>query len=529
MKKRILYAFCVIVVILTGCPSPSPTPEIVVSDETVIVEDNDIEEAIESIIPTGGEVSQGCSITIPSSSPLAQNLSVGNVLGCGITDKTPYGLLQKIESIEDNGDTTIVRTRPAALNEAFEELHVDTPIQIDESTVSQSVPLVKGVTCSRGSGIPGSRAGVSFSYDFLDVVLAEYGGAKIRANGNISVGISARFICDISWFHIDRIGFRVDFDEEARLEISAEYEAAIDIEIPVYTQTFNAIVIMAGYVPIVIIPTLTIMVGLDGEISASVTAGVVQYSHFDSSVVYTSSEGRWSTEQNNNSGFTPIMPRADFSCSVKAYAGPYLDIMLYGIVGPYVCARGYLALDVLLNTDPPPIPWLTLDAGVEIAVGVNITPIADALSWLGIAIDGRYEYSLPLYEVRILELPAVDLTPVNLEAISSTYLFVYETPIEMMVSIRNESDFDLPEPCTVRWEIYSPGSSVPTYTYTQSLPSLAARTTSGPLFWSWTPHLGIDTAHNRIVVTVDPDNAINELNEDNNEAILDITIEASPV
>jgi hypothetical protein len=281
---------------------------------------------------------------------------------------------------------------------------------------------------------------------------------------------------------------------------------------------------MAGYVPIVIVPSLSIIVGLDGHISASVTAGIVQYSHFDSSTFYSSSTGQWTTEEHKDSDFTPIMPSDEFSCSAKAYAGPYLDVMLYGIVGPYVCARGYLDLDVYLDTDPPPIPWLTLDAGLEVAVGINFTPIADALSWIGIDIDGRYEAEIPLLEVRILELPMVDLTPVNIKAVSSTFLFVYGTPIEFSVQVENTSDFDALEPFTVRWELYNQGTSVPTYTHEQTISSLAGQTIIGELWLSWTPELGVDAANKRIVVKVDPENTVFESSESNNEIMLDITI-----
>jgi hypothetical protein len=526
IKKLMLSLFVVIGLVFAGCDTESSddTTDIIVADSTVVADDEEVETIFEIATPVENDFSQGCSITIPSSSDLARQLKPGEVLSCSVTDKTPFGLLQKIVSVENQGETTVVQTEPAALNEAFEELHIDSTIELEPSNVRKSIPLIQGVTFSPGNTKSSSRAGISFTCNFVNVVLASGSGGSIRANGSVSVGISTQFICDISWFHIDRIGFRVDLDEEARLEITAAYDADLDIEIPVLSQYFNPIVIMAGYVPIVIVPSLSIIVGLDGHISASVTAGIVQYSHFDSSTYYRSSTGQWTTEEHKDSDFSPIMPQAEFSCSAKAYAGPYLDIMLYGIVGPYVCARGYLDLNVYLNTDPPPIPWLTLDAGLEIGVGINLTPIADALSWIGIDIDGRYEAEIPLLEVRILELPTVDLTPVNLEAISTTYLFVYGTPIEFSVQVENTSDFDAPEPFTVRWELYNPGTSVPTYTHDETITSLAANTTSGQLWLSWTPQSGVDAGTKRIVVKVDPENTVFESNESNNEIILDITI-----
>ena len=66
--------------------------------------------------------------------------------------------------------------------------------------------------------------------------------------------------------------FSVGISESIHLQLNAQYPLSFRKEIPVATIRFGAIT--AG--PLVFFPVLTVNVGIDGSLSAGITAGVTQ-------------------------------------------------------------------------------------------------------------------------------------------------------------------------------------------------------------------------------------------------------------
>ena len=60
-------------------------------------------------------------IVLSDAAPAESIPSVGTVIICPITEKTPCGLLVKVVSVSGN----VLTTEPASLDEAFDELHVN--------------------------------------------------------------------------------------------------------------------------------------------------------------------------------------------------------------------------------------------------------------------------------------------------------------------------------------------------------------------------------------------------------------------
>lgn len=69
-------------------------------------------------------------IVLPLSVPHTSVPVPGTVLVCPITDRTPAGLLVRITEVEQTVSGYVLKTQTAALADAFEELHVDTSMDI---------------------------------------------------------------------------------------------------------------------------------------------------------------------------------------------------------------------------------------------------------------------------------------------------------------------------------------------------------------------------------------------------------------
>ena len=69
-------------------------------------------------------------IVMPTSVPAESVPSVGTIIICPITEKTPAGLLVKVVAVEDTASGYVLTTEPASLADAFDELHVDKVMDI---------------------------------------------------------------------------------------------------------------------------------------------------------------------------------------------------------------------------------------------------------------------------------------------------------------------------------------------------------------------------------------------------------------
>lgn len=69
-------------------------------------------------------------IVMPTSVPAEYVPSVGTIIICPITEKTPAGLLVKVVAVEDTASGYVLTTEPASLADAFDELHVDKVMDI---------------------------------------------------------------------------------------------------------------------------------------------------------------------------------------------------------------------------------------------------------------------------------------------------------------------------------------------------------------------------------------------------------------
>ena len=126
------------------------------------------EEAQQFIVesPTNDSLLVFSSLTPDEALP-----KVGTIIYVPITEKTPYGFLGKVTSIE-KGNETMVKTESVPLEEAFDNLSVD--------TVMNLMDKVESVLDEDGNPI---------QYEMIDSTLTESGNAKTRAGGYWQGGV----------------------------------------------------------------------------------------------------------------------------------------------------------------------------------------------------------------------------------------------------------------------------------------------------------------------------------------------------
>ena len=318
--------------------------------------------------------SDGAVFTFTQSTPALNGLAPGDVMVGDATTNAPYGFLRQVTSVSSVGGQVVVETGAATLEDAIESgaahvSHVLTPDDI------QGGMQAKGVT------LAAPQLQDEFYFTLEDVVLydddgdLETTGDQIKADGSIRLEPGFDFSLVVRDWKLEELSFTTSAKETAELEIKAEIELlSVEEEKEIARHYFNPITVMVGWVPVVIVPVLTVNVGVDGSVHVGVTTGVTQETTLIAGLRYAGET--WSPVSHFSNQFHYNPPTLSAGLDLKGYAGAQLSLLLYGVTGPYAESNAYLKLEADLADDP----WWTLYGGLEASGGVKIEVLGHSIA-----------------------------------------------------------------------------------------------------------------------------------------------------
>ena len=349
---RILLGAVLVGLLIISCGEDPVSPD--VSGEPKIPSTTKVvsEDAVKSVV--------GDTYTLYKTQ-VDKQLQVNDIL----VSEHGLGVLRKITSIDETSSTLIVETASASITDAIERCDVQVSDELRPSDVRH---MLEGVSV-RGLG---SKTG-EFFVEISDVVIYDDDGEmsttndQITLNGELTLEPSFDFRMKIDGYRLKEL--EITGTLEQSLEVTAEASFSfleVDEKREIMSFDLHPIIIWVGWVPIVITPELAIVVGFQGEVYVSLSAGVHEEATYTAGLRYRS--GTWEPINEHAFDFQCVPPQLSAGCAAKGYAGPQLNFLIYGVAGPYVIGRGFVELeaDVMAN------PWWTLYGGIEAAVGVRL-------------------------------------------------------------------------------------------------------------------------------------------------------------
>ena len=310
----------------------------------------------------------GAIVTVRSDSEIATQADEGDVLLVGITPETPRGLLRRVVSRQVEGETVSLTTEPAALQDAFEELHLRLRHQVDPADLENYDTLVNGLTVRRAPlTIVDAHPSQDFEVSFVGTVLYDgddHPGTtsdQVVVNGSIRFTLTFDLEVDIGWGGLDRVKVGPRVTEEANIELTGAAGLGLTAEKAIARLHFGGF--MVGPVPVT--PELKLMLGAEASLSARLTAGITQSLDVAAGAVY--ANGAWEPYVERSISFEYQPPELSGAATAKAYLGPRLELDIGTVAGPYAQVNGYLLVEV----EPTRTPWWQLSAGIEGWVGVQ--------------------------------------------------------------------------------------------------------------------------------------------------------------
>lgn len=281
--------------------------------------------------------------SITFSNPI--NYSIGDIIASGIYNKTPEGLLREIISIPSNRRT--INTRQATLEQVLRKGSFSYSGALKPSQISSSSYL-EGVSMSLMSG-----QDFDFNIKLTNVVLYDKDGNpnttgdQLIANGNVLFNTDMIFNLNINDYRINDLIFRNLTAIDADVTVGTNILGIASLnEIKIVEFNFQPFV--AGYlptpvpIPLVMVPALGVYVGIDPTNVNPLSVRVQQDANFDAGLFY--NNGSWGAISNFSNTFTFSNPAVSGELELKLYAGPRLELLLYGITGPFAGINGRLRL-----------------------------------------------------------------------------------------------------------------------------------------------------------------------------------------
>lgn len=405
-KVLVLFA---IILIAFGCDDKSPTEndpepgEVVLSDETVVLDETQVNEDLQTISPDGN------TFTFTNNST-TDDIEEGDILVSGITDLSPNGFLKKVTNVQENSNLITVTTENASLDEALQQGDLETsytfePSRIVNATYTNGVELITN-----------SREDL-FSLT-INMIFYDADGNTNTTDDQITMVGTLEFTAEmlmnlsISNWELDEFDIQLVNTFERDLTLNNNIEYNLQDEVTIASYDFPVITFFIGIVPVTILPTINVTAYVDASLQAGISFGVTATETMTTGAQYLN--GNWSPISSYTKTLNYSGPSGYGSIEAQAGLKPQLQTMLYGVIGPYLVLDAYGRFDceVEVNFDDLIISEEIL-FGLDLDAGILIEVLSHTIANFSMDIYDE-EWILHQYEYTIGQAPvATIISPSN--------------------------------------------------------------------------------------------------------------------
>ena len=356
------------------------------------------------------------------------------------------GLLRKINKITESADGLEIETGFASLTEVVNEGQTSFSSLLSTQKVMKINYHKEGIMLD--TSLMKSTEDTQLEYD-IDVFLDP--SEKIHIQGDFSILTELNGELQIGYTP-PRVGlFELTYEIDQSLNLSADIELVnlnYENEVDLASIYFQPIIAFIAGVPVVLVPELELAVGIETEVYCDVFTGINQEMDYTVGLRY--EEHEWTTISEFNKSFNYTPPQLDCNAGARAYIRPQFNILIYGVVSPYLYGDLYGRIDASLQTNP----WWSLYAGADLGVGVEAEILGKEI------FDFNTNPPLISYEKLIASANTSSEEPI---AEFTTNTTSGQTPLTV-----NFTDQSTNNPTSWNWEFGDGGSSFeqnPTHVY----------------------------------------------------------------
>jgi hypothetical protein len=238
----------------------------------------------------------------------------------------PYGFLRRAISIEDTDEKTIIKTEPASLDEAFEQINAGTIVQVGTEDPTAPTPYIGGVLRKT---IP--------VINLDGKTLYSAGGLTVRLRtGHVNLDTSLDLAADVGFFQLKDAHVILDATLKSELVVETTLSRGID-------KTFEQEVFHASW-PVGSVGPVPVTLGLVAKVGCQVSArgtgtasaGVGLDINVHGGVQYRDGQGLSAVTSAPRVTPRVIAPHVGVSgdAATRCYVLPQLSLKLFDAAGP---------------------------------------------------------------------------------------------------------------------------------------------------------------------------------------------------
>jgi len=322
------------------------------------------------------------TLTFKKGSPQLEALEVGQILASEPGPNAPYGFLFKVKQISAGSEQVVVEAEEAGLAEAITEGEASFQKNLSAEDLVQAEGLSPGVRFANGQARFQAQPGVKpmsvLDFTFDEIIYDEDGNPsttldQVRAQGKVFFDLQNGFSASVTWKKVlgvpvypNGVYFKAAFGvkHNAEVKIFSNLGKSIKKEYELTKYTFKPITVMVGPVPVVFVPNLYITVSAEGTVSANLVLGASEELNAQACLEY---KGGFKNCSSLGKKFEAGIAQANSTLTATASMNGKVDVLLYGLVGPYAKLGAYLELTAKVPGNPV---W-KLDAGVKGSIGIH--------------------------------------------------------------------------------------------------------------------------------------------------------------
>jgi hypothetical protein len=379
-----LLALAGLIFLLTACPKPPIVEREPIIPDTTKVPDEATRNALTVFNVDTGEM------RFNASTPILDNLKPGDAFVSEPSTAAPYGFLRKVESVTKDGGEVVVTTSEAKLTDAIHQGTLNARGEIQPSQLRSVTPLSEGasgraLTQSEISAQAGTSKGFNFEAGidaFVEVTASSTdidaeAKAKVKFQGLVKFNVGYRVLVDIGFLaDLNWAEAALGFNEEVTILVDGEVSGEIKEEKEVARFDFDAITFFIGPVPVVIVPSAKVTIGVKGEAEIKFDYKFSQVAAFEQGVRWDEDDG-WSKIDRNEFKVTHEGPNFQAQGSLSAYSRANMRLLFYNVAGPDLG----LTIGGKLEVTYPGDPLWRLFGFVQGDLGLTVDILGEELSY----------------------------------------------------------------------------------------------------------------------------------------------------
>lgn len=349
--------------------------------------------ALDTITPEGTMVFDAATAQVMGLQPGAILAAGGTDDGAPGSSGAPDGYLRRVVSAPQSGAGIVtVQTTEASLEEVFEQGSIDFSEPVEAVGQVQTLAVSGGALVATG----GTRilgAGLDIGFD----ITKSYEYELARGNDNLEAGVTASGLLHVSGgafinvsiksWRLNTFAAGVYGAEDLDLEVNAWLTATVEKERELFSQRIARTRFSVGPVPVQIDFMLSGKIVFESTGQVGFLAGVSQGASFRYGYSYQRGDygdtgDGWTQIRERSFEWSKTGPDIWADCEARAYGRIQLDVLFYGIGGPYVgfdAGLEFQASTPVFSPEFPPEPPGTtagytcdLDAFVDLVPGVTV-------------------------------------------------------------------------------------------------------------------------------------------------------------